>query len=321
MRAVSGAGGLSQDDLAKFARSKLGVVQTIGEIERRPNGFSTKLASEFITFHLDDGTALTLLVKKVIDRSKERRPEPPESELLVYRDLGHHPAFRAPRFLGTIGEIDPWLVLAAVDGWDLRYQDLDLWAVAVRALGRMHSSFHQDRAMLRDLDHLSVSDRSHFLAEADTAYGAIARSHPPAASILSPVIADYGDIAAELGMQPATLVHGDLAPKNVLIEGHPGSKTALFIDWEWAGIGLGAIDLVDLVNGLGTDPTVCLTDAYVEETRGTALPEGDAAIKRTLDLALLQRTMFRLGRSSTWNVSTEQVVAWARDAAELHGRL
>jgi aminoglycoside phosphotransferase (APT) family kinase protein len=321
MKAVPGADGLSLDDLVRLARSKLGLVQAVREIERRSNDLSTKLASEFITLHLDDGTALPLLVKKVIDRSQERRPQPLDSERRIYEDLGRHPAFAAPRYLGTIGETDPWLVLAAVDGWDLRYQGLDRWELAARALGRMHRSFHQDLATLRALNHLSVFDHDHCRVEAQTGYEVATRSHPQVDSHLRAVIADYGDIAAEVGTQPATLVHGDLAPKNILIEGPPGAEVTLFIDWEWACIGLGAIDLVDLVNGLETEAAQRLTEAYVDETRGTALPEGDAAIGRALDLAHLQRTMFRLGRSADWNVSAEQVVEWATVAAELHVRL
>lgn len=63
-----------------------------------------------------------------------------------------------------------------------------------------------------------------------------------------------------------TLVHGDFYPPNVLVSG----SAVIPVDWEWAGIGAGEIDLAALIEGWGATAGVCIDDY-----RRARWPEGD----------------------------------------------
>lgn len=306
------------DELVDLVHTRLGFEEQPEHVERRRNDFSTKLASEFVTLSFSGRPPLRLFVKRAVDAEGAHRPSPPDLEIRVYEALGSHPSFAAPLFIGAIGGDDPHLVLAATTGWDLRYQDVDQWELAARALGRMQTMFAGDQDRLEGC--LPRQGEGHYLAQAALA-AAVADAHPAAGAVLRPLVDGYGPIAAELAGQPLTLVHGDLAPKNVLIDTSDASERAVFVDWEWAAISCGALDLMDLVNGLDQDDRTRLVDAYVEEASGFALPADDGGIGRCLDLAQLQRTMFRIARSAAWQVPTEQVLAWTTEAAALRERL
>ncbi|HWL65608.1 MAG TPA: phosphotransferase [Actinomycetota bacterium] len=309
------------DELVDLVEKTLEPSRKTKNIDRQTNELSTKMASEFVTIHVDEGSPVRVLVKKVIDDDTFHRPTPPDNELRIYEHLESHPAFAAPRYVGTIGGADPHLVLMAVEGWDLRYQDVDRWVLAARGLGVMHCAFHRDLATLEETGGPPRRSSSEHLAEAKLATAMAQNHHDEAAMILRPLTADYSTIAEELAQHPATLVHGDLAPKNVLIETSMGTERAVFVDWEWGHIGAGTTDLAELVNGLDPEATTRVVDAYVEAARGTALPADEHAIARCIDLAQLQRTMFRIARSHDWQVPGPQVLEWAEHAASVYERL
>lgn len=301
------------EDLAAVVRAGAGATGEVVSIERRPNGFSTKAATELVRLELAGGDAFELFVKRVAAAPGARRPDPPDTERRVYDALGRHPAFAAPRCFGVTAGRDPWLVLEAVPGWDLRYRDLDDWEAAARALARMQSAFHSD---LDVLAFLRERDAASFAAAAHDALSMVERTGATGAA-LRPVVGDYERIARELADLPRTLVHGDLAPKNALV----AAGEARFVDWEWAHVGPGVTDLADLVNGLDDAATGRLVDAYVEAARGSALPDADEGVVRALDLARLERLVFRIGRSAAWGVDAGVVRAWVDEAASLHARL
>lgn len=302
------------EDLAAVVRAHTGATGAVVAIERRANGFSTKAATELVTLELAGAGAFELFVKRAAAAPGARRPDPPDVELRVYETLGGHRAFAAPHCFGVTTGPDPWLVLAVVPGWDLRYRDLGDWETAARSLGRMQAAFRSD---LDAVAFLPERGAASFSAAADEALAVAQRAGGVAASALRPVVEDYDAIARALDGLPRTLVHGDLAPKNVLV----AAGEAVFVDWEWAHVGPGATDLADLVNGLDRAATDRLVAAYVEGARGSALPDGDEAVARALDLARLERIVFRIGRSAAWGVDAAAVRGWADEAASLHARL
>lgn len=289
-------------------------------VERRPNGFSTKAASELVTLHFRGGARRDLLVKRVSDPSEDRRPDPPDRELRVYEALDGHPAFAAPGFAGVVGGADPHLVLDAVGGHDLRYHGLDAWERAAAALGRMQASFHDDPVLLDRLDFLPRAGHGEDVEEARRALATARRVDPGAAATLAPVVERYEPVADVLAGLPRTLVHGDLSPKNVMVStGDDGDRT-VFVDWEWAHVGAGPLDLADLGNGLDDGAAARLGAAYADAA-GPVVPPDPRELARALDAARLQRLMFRIGRSVAWGVGAEALRAAAGDAAALHARL
>lgn len=292
----------------------------VREVEVRPNDFSTKTASSFVALHLDDREPLELFVKRVHGDPASRRPHPTDREAKVYQALSDHPGFAAPELVGIVGADDPHLVLVAEPGWDLRYRDLDDWTLAAEGLGAMHAAFASEARNLESYDFLGRHDAPANVAAARRAHSVLSEEHAGAARLIRGVVEGYERVAVELAEEPRTLVHGDLAPKNVVIAERDDTKRAVFVDWEWAGIGPGLGDVVDLVNGLDEDSTKRLLAAYAGSAAG-AVPAGDVASSRSFKLALLHKTMFRLERSIDWKVSDDQVASWARAAAGLYSEL
>ena len=311
---------LPVDELAELVRTRLDTGPVLA-VEARPNGFSTKVASAFVTVSFDDRAPLELFVKSVHGDPGSRRPDPPDREAKVYEAFSEDSRFAAPELVGIIGTDDPQLVLMAVPGWDLRYQDLDCWALAAEALGAMHAAFASQVRELESYDFLARDDTSGYVATAENAHSVLSTRHADVARLIRPVVEGYERVAVELTRERRTLVHGDLAPKNVVVAGRGHTKRAVFVDWEWAGVGPGLGDLADLVNGLDEAGTTRMLEAYARRAGGAVVPTEEDALTRSFRLALLHKTMFRLGRSSAWEVSDDQVAAWARAAVDLYSEL
>ena len=295
------------DEVVAVVRAALGVDGALMRVDRRPNGFSTKAASEFVSLQFAGGTRCALLVKQAVDLTGGRRPDPPDREERVYRALGGRPAFPAPRLVGVTNGADPYLVLEEIGGWDLRYRDLDAWQAAAVALGRMHAGWLREAPSLEALGFLDAWTVERAMTEAELALAAVHDDE-----VLHAVVARHEPLAAELTSLPATLVHGDLAPKNVVVD---EGGAAFFVDWEWAGVGPAALDLVDLVDGLDAAATDRLVGAYMAAGGDVAMGDGAG---RALELARLQRTLFRIGRGPEWGIGAEELAGWARLAAALH---
>jgi hypothetical protein len=311
---------LPVEELIDLVSERLNPGPVLG-VETRPNGFSTKLASSFVTLHLEGGEALALFVKKVRGGPGSHRPDPTDREAQVYRAFSDHSGFAAPELVGIIGADDPHLVLVAVPGWDLRYRDLDHWALAAEELGAMHAAFASEARDLESYDFLARHDAPTNLATAQHAHTVLRGRHADAAGLIQGVVEGYERVAVELAEERPTLVHGDLAPKNIVIADRDDTKRAVFVDWEWAGIGPGLGDIADLVNGLDEGATRRMLEAYAGSAAGAVVPTEDGALSRSFKLALLHKTMFRLGRSIDWKVSDDQVTSWARTAADLYSEL
>lgn len=58
--------------------------------------------------------------------------------------------------------------------------------------------------------------------------------------------ASWGEIEALCARMPRTLVHGDLIPKNLHLRRTAGAAELLVLDWEMAGVGPVAVDLLDV---------------------------------------------------------------------------
>lgn len=311
---------LPADELIDLVRKRVSPNSVVG-IETRPNGFSTKLASSFVTLRIEGGEEIALFVKKVRGEPGSHLPDPIDREAQVYEALGDDPRFAAPELVGIIGTDDPHLVLMAVPGLDLRYQNLDHWALAVEELGSMHATFASQAQKLESYDFLARNDAPTNLATAQHTQTVLSDRHADASGLIQGVVEGYERVAVELAGERPTLVHGDLAPKNIVIVDRDDTKRAVFVDWEWAGIGPGLGDLADLVNGLDEGATRRMLEAYAGSAGGAVVPTEEGALSRSFKLALLHKTMFRLGRSIDWKVSDDQITSLARTAADLYSEL
>jgi len=129
---------------------------------------------------------------------------------------------------------------------------------------------------------------------------------------------DLGLAVDLLAEQPPTLVHNDLAPKNVIADTSTGPGRTCIVDWEMAGVGCGLMDLAHLTYGLPPREAERMLDLYGEELSGTGLlPAGDER-RRLLASCQLHGALYRLAHAEVWRLPLERVGEWIADSEELN---
>jgi aminoglycoside phosphotransferase (APT) family kinase protein len=135
------------------------------------------------------------------------------------------------------------------------------------------------------------------------------------ASDLQLAIGDYGPVATLLGQQPVTLVHNDVAPKNVIVDRSVEPSRICFVDWEMAGVGCGLLDLVDLKYGLDAASDGQMFAAYREAVAGSGLlPAAPNELRRLVAACELHKTLYRLAFGRSWGVPEERLAEWVTAA-------
>jgi hypothetical protein len=87
---------------------------------------------------------------------------------------------------------------------------------------------------------------------------------------LGNVCLTFGRVGARLAAGPLTVVHGEFYPQNVLVHG----ETIRPVDWEWAGLAAGEVDLAALTEGWSPELTQASERAYTA-ARWPGGPPGD----------------------------------------------
>ncbi|WP_165990028.1 aminoglycoside phosphotransferase family protein [Streptomyces sp. YIM 98790] len=221
----------------------------------------------------------------------------PGREVRVYRGLLAGGALDAPRLYASL--CDPatgryWLLLEDVGRRDLDSCGVRGALAAVRWAARMHAAFQGRETRLRGLGCLG----EHGTAGCDLLVSAARRR---IATVARPaLLARFDRLAGRLpgtvralAAQPRTLVHGDLAGHNLLVQ-HGGSRVRP-VDWEWAAIGPGAWDLGKLLTGREAVRELLLA-AYREEfARHAPAPPGVRALRGALAHCAVLRSLWQLG--------------------------
>jgi aminoglycoside phosphotransferase (APT) family kinase protein len=295
-------------------------------VRRRSNPHSTLLPTEVLELDLSSGDAVSIFVKRL----DETRPDHPDKErrdreLMLYENLLANADLPVARCLGVRREHDGRareLYLEHLDGLDLRYQGLEHWYVAAGRLADLHRHFaeradlHRARRFLLQLDH------RYFEAWAERALAEVAQTYPDAAAKLTHVIEDLEPATAPLAAQPITLVHNDLSPKNAVVVTSVEPERLAFVDWELAGAGCGALDLVHLAFGLDPEARRRLFDSYWLALEGSRLAIADRGERATLLAACeLHKTLYRLAHVRAFGSDEATVSRWLDDAASCRSRL
>jgi aminoglycoside phosphotransferase (APT) family kinase protein len=252
------------------------------------------------------GTRSILLAKDLSGRS--RHPAPPfmhahGREIEVYETLLDPRELGTPRFLGAhveAGRDSYWLFLEAVDGVPLwQAQDPAAWNAAASWLAALHR-----RAPAQVPSGLLHYDEAYF-----DRWMARALTFAPDAG-LPELERCHRWAIGELLRTPATLVHGDFYPANVLIRS--GAEPAICpVDFELAGIGPGVLDLAALVTGLPEDRARSLVDEYA---RAAAHSSPRDRLDELLLCARLHLAVRWLGWLPGWQAPEHQAYDWAREA-------
>jgi hypothetical protein len=317
--------GLDGDDdlaltVAAMLAPALGRPVRVDALRREPSPFVTLFPADVLRVSLDDKTEVRLFLKQLGPEQaghpdKQRR----DRELRVYEVLLRDPRLAVPRHYGArwnaaTGRHE--LVLEYVDDWPLKYQSLEHWVTAARRLAHFHAHFGERADLLRSCDFLLRLDVRYLAAWAARACSAVGEQSSELAARLQETLKDYRRSCELLARQPLTLVHNDLAPKNVLADRSVTPARICFVDWEMAGAGCGLLDLVHLKYGLDAAGEGEMVTAYRSALCSTdLLPRDGPEFERLLAACELHKTLYRLAHSAGWNLPPATVAQWVAEAA------
>jgi Ser/Thr protein kinase RdoA (MazF antagonist) len=234
----------------------------------------------------------------------------PAREPAAYRSL-LEPCGVGPRCLASGTD---WVEIELVRGAELwQIGDLAVWVAAARALATTH-----DR--LRSMADAAIP----FLVHDDRL--ATKWRRRAAASGAPARVLDADERAWQrLQAVPATVIHGDMYPSNVLVRYDGTSKQAeiIFIDWELVGLGPAVLDVAALTAGSWPAETVdALTHGYFETA--SALDDSFADWETwcaDLDAARLHLCVQWLGWAPGWRPPKAHRRDWLRDACAMVERV
>ncbi len=272
-----------------------------GVAERRPWPYASSSPLEELL--LEGAEPRRVLFKDLTESTSLARPTflpDPQRELAVYRDVLGPTGIDAPAcHLAVVEAGRAWLFLEVIDGEPLwQIGELEIWEEAARWLARMHAlpTPRSPRLLRYDAAHLQARfGRS----------GAIPRSREIAARV-----------AERLARLPATFVHGDFYPSNVLVAAAPGTRIRP-VDWETAGIGPGVLDLAALTAGSwSAEERSRIERAYLEACPDDGRPDAD-----DLDCARLLVAAQWLAAPGEWEPPPQHAHDWRSEAEHLIRRL
>jgi aminoglycoside phosphotransferase (APT) family kinase protein len=295
-------------------------------LRRAPSPFASLFPAEVLSVSLQGGGERSLFVKHLGPEQadhpdKQRR----DREVRIYEELLGADGLPVVRYYGSAWDEASGrrqVFLEHVADWDLRYQGLEHWFTAARSLARLHAHFAGRAGQLSACDFLLRLDAHYLRRWAERAVDVVGGYATDLAAALAPVVAGYGRVGEVLARQPATLVHNDLAPKNVLADRAHRPARICLIDWEMAGVGCGLLDLVDLKYGLDPASDRAMCASYRAALEGSRLlPDDPAEMDRLLAACELHKTAYRLAHSRSWRLPLDTVARWVGEAGQLLARV
>lgn len=299
----------------------LGRPVRVAVLKREPSPFATVFPAKVLSVSLQGGEAMQLFVKYLGSEQadhpeKQRR----DREVRIYEALLQDDGLPVIRYYGS-----RWnkttrrreVFLEHVNDWNLKYQDIEHWFTAARRLAQLHAHFAAQAKRLRACDFLLRFDVVYFQQWAHRALAVVAERSAELGARLRQIVRHYDRVAETLTRQPATLVHNDLSPKNVIADRSCNPARICFVDWEMAGVGCGLLDLVHLKYGLDPLNDQKMRETYYEGLAGTGLlPASPEALSSLLAACELHKTLYRLWRSSVWQKPIDAVAQWVAEAQQ-----
>jgi hypothetical protein len=309
------------NELRQLLPSAVGKRAPVVSFTQRPNPYATLARSEILSVMFTDGGQCGVFLKQLADNdpahpSKGRR----DRELLVYRHLlkPHVGSLPVPRCLASHwndASMTGWLALEYVDAWPLQHHALECWYAAARSLARLHVHFARRMGRLKAADYLLRLDGTYVRRWFDRAVNVAQGRDARLGDAMAHVASHGASVAALLWRHAQTLVHNDLAPKNVMAIGADPPKVWI-VDWEMGGIGCGLLDLVQLKDGLPPDADRLMRQAYCNELEAAAfLPKDPAEMDRLFAACEAFIVSYRVARSAPWQLPVKTIEAWIDRAA------
>jgi hypothetical protein len=307
---------------ALIARA-LGPGIEVRTMAREPSPFVTLFPAEVLTLDLSDGRQMRVFLKHLgPEQSDQPDKQRRDREVLVYEQLlAHRSELPVPRYFGSRWNAATRrheLYLEHVDDWALRYHGLEHWFTAAARLADLHAHFAARAEELRAADFLLTLDQPYFAAWAERAQAAVTQQSCDLGCRIAAVCSAYAPVCDLLASRPATLVHNDLACKNVLADRSSTPARICVIDWELAGVGCGLLDIVHLKYGLDPANDAEMTAIYRQKLRSSnLLPNSDREFSCLLAACELHKTLYRLAHSPEWKLPMETLAQWVTESEKL----
>src|SRR5262245_22899727 len=298
----------------------------VSGIKSEPSPFATLFPAEVLTVSLGNEDEVSFFVKHLgSEQSDHPDKQCRDREILVYEKLLQKDHLPAVKYYGS-----RWnemtkrreVFLEYIDDWNLKYHDLEHWFTAARRLAHLHAYFATRAGRVSDCDFLLRLDDRYLCEWANRALSVVADQSAELATELACVVDNYKRVAEVLIRQPLTLVHNDLAPKNVIADRSSSPARICFIDWEMAGVGCGLMDLVHLKYGLDPVNDQKMCTAYCEELAGTDLLPPDPQSRNSLFAACeVHQIIYLLAHSKSWQLPIAKVAQWVMEAEQFMARI
>jgi hypothetical protein len=264
---------------------------------------TTSYTADVLTVDLGDGRTLGLFVK---DFSFSRLPKDDAAgrrtrELHVYRDLLDTTELGTPAFYGFVWNEEKrrfLLVLELVAGVQLRSCGFDHWVAAAGWLGRLQGLYVRDPHRFERSPWLLRHDERYFASKASAAVRNVEAVSPAAVPRVRALLSGYERLVVTMAAEPATFVHGNYRPKNIIFAAPPSPPRVCVVDWEVSALGSPLYDLALLADGYGGERLDRLLKAYrtEAEAKGVAVADRDT-ILYLLDCFCLHRVVKSLSRA------------------------
>ncbi len=314
----------------------------IARIVRRPSAYASSAALSELDLTLRDGSELHLLHKGTLAAGPDRgavRPSftrDPLREMAVYRSVLAVDPVRAPELHATVTDPespDFGIFIERVRGKELwQFADPEPWHATARWLAGFHGRYQARAHALVGRARLAIHDAAYhrvWMRRALELAGdrSSAAYDPERLAAVRSVAERHDTVVAELLRVPATLIHGELYPSNVLIrDGVEPARGVCPVDWETAAVGPCLTDLAALTSG-AWDPgrRAGIVAAYSGELedRGWWTPT-PGELERGLTACRVQQAIQWLGWSADWTPPVEHAHDWLGEAVglarELDGR-
>jgi len=235
-------------------------------------------------------------------------------ELLAGAGLG------TPRLVAAVDEPGrAWLFVEAVRGARLEHVgDPTAWEAAARWLARAHIELTARADALGAAAPPAADPAAHACPprwQPPDLDAAVARAGDPQRrrriAELAPALAAA---CAQVTAAPPAVIHGELFPANVLIDG----DRVCVLDWETIARGPALLDLAALTAGAWDDPDEPLAEAY---RQALPAPPPRDAFYADLAAARLLTAAHWLAAPAGWQPPPEQTRDWLCDAEAIAGRI
>jgi len=311
------------DDAALAAALAQGLPGPVRILARRDSPYASSFPLAELDVEAGDGARLTVVWKDLtpgalLPGARAARAQgaksDPTSELRAYTLLDGA-GLGTPRLIAAVDEpARTWLFLKLVHGARLEHVgEPEAWQATARWLARAHTVLTARAGALDDADRAAPAWPPPWEAPAADALAAGA-ADPQRRRRIAALAPAFTAARDRLAAAPPTVIHGELFPANVLIDG----ERVCVLDWETTARGPALLDLAALTAGAWEEPDEPLAEAY---RRALPDPPPHRPFHADLAAARLLTAARWLAAPAAWRPPAEQARDWLRDAEAIAGRI